>query len=147
MYLLIVLAAGVATGYWVSHQLGMDLSSITSLASVLGLTETGRTTHGAVGFNTDPSAAPYCSPGQAPTFARGLSDLKQRLGNTMGVPLECAHADSAGGDVVQQTTTGLAASSDASGTVSFTDGWRHWAITPGGFVRWEGVASSPPAGG
>ena len=37
LYLLIVLAAGVATAWWAGHKLGMDLSSINTVATVLGL--------------------------------------------------------------------------------------------------------------
>src|SRR5579859_804592 len=145
MYLLVVLAAGVATAWWAGHQIGMDLSSVTSLVSVLGITETGRLTHGAVGYTASAAAAaPFCAPGQTPTFALGLGSLKQRLGDTMGTPLECEHPASGNGDTLQQTTTGLAAYTSATNTVSFTDGWRHWAIAPSGFVEWEGVESSPP---
>jgi hypothetical protein len=141
IYLLIVLAAGVATAWWAGHQIGMDLSSVNSLVSILGITETGRLTHGAVGYNANALAAeaapaPYCNPGQVPAFALGLSSLKQRLGETMGAPLECEHPASGDGDTLQQTTTN---------TVSFTDGWRHWAITPSGFAQWEGVEPNPPA--
>ena len=50
VYLLVVLAAGVATAYWAGHQIGLDLSSVTGVVSMLGLTETGRLTHGAVGY-------------------------------------------------------------------------------------------------
>jgi hypothetical protein len=156
MYLLVVLAAGVATAWWAGRQIGMDLSSITSIVSILGITETGRLTHGAVGYNANAptvevqgaqSAAPYCSSGQVPTFALGLSGLKQRLGDTMGAPLECEHPASANGDAIQQTTTGLAAYTSLTDTVSFTDGWRHWAMTPSGFTQWEGTEPNPPAAG
>ena len=63
MYVLVVLA-GVNTAWWVGRQIGMDLSSITSLVSILGITETGRLSHGAVGYNASApavEAAPYCS--------------------------------------------------------------------------------------
>jgi hypothetical protein len=153
-YLLVVLAAGVVSAWWVGQQIGMDLSSVTSLASMLGVTETGRFTHGSVGASVGAAAdsqtgpsAPYCNPGQAPGFALGLSGLKQRLGDTMGAPVECEHPATANGDTIQQTTTGLAAYTSSTNTVSFTDGWRHWAITPTGFTRWEGPESNPPAGG
>jgi len=150
MYLLIVLAAGVATAWWAGRQIGMDLSSVNSLVSILGITETGRLTHGAVGYNANAPAAealPYCNPGQMPAFALGLSGLKQRLGDTMGAPLECAHPASGNGDTLQQTTSGLAAYTSSTNTVSFTDGWRHWAITPSGFAQWEGVEPDLPAAG
>ena len=112
---------------------------MTTVASILGLTETGRLTHGAAGYHSNAAvqadqaaAAPYCNPGQSPAFAVGMADLKQRLGNAMGAPLECEHPTSAIGDTVQQTTTGLAAYNKLTNTVSFTDGWRHWAQTPRG---------------
>jgi hypothetical protein len=151
MYLFVVLAAGVATAWWAGRAVGMDLSVISTAASVLGLTETGRLTHGAVGYSVikpaDQSAPtpPFCNSGQVPAFALGLSGLKQQLGDSMGTPVECEHAISPAGDTIQQTTTGLAAYDTLTNTVSFTDGWRHWAITPSGFVAWEGSDSNPPA--
>jgi hypothetical protein len=152
MYLLVVLAAGVVTAWWAGHKIGMDLSSLTNAASILGLSDTGRFSHGAVGYIANPAqaqfeqavAAPYCSAGKSPTFAVGLSGLKQHLGDAMGVPLECEHPISATGDTVQRTSTGLAAYSKLTNTVSFTDGWRHWAITPRGLASWEGPESDPP---
>jgi hypothetical protein len=33
-----------------------------------------------------------------------------------------------------------------TGMVSFTDGWRHYAITASGFTTWEGSQSEPPTG-
>ena len=85
MYLLFVLAAGVATAWWAGHKLGADLSALTTIASVLGLNETiGHTRP--VGYSpaaTDLQAATasaFCNPGQAPAFAHGLADLKLRVG-------------------------------------------------------------------
>jgi hypothetical protein len=151
MYLFFVLAAAIATAWWAGRAVGMDLSGIATVASVLGLTETGRFTHGAAGYSVNaatdqPPAAPFCNSGQGPAFALGLSTLKQQLGESMGTPVECEHAISPTGDTIQQTTTGLAAYDKLTNTVSFTDGWRHWAITPRGFVAWEGSDSHPPAG-
>jgi hypothetical protein len=151
MYLLVVLAAGAATAWWAGHQIGTDLSSLGTAASILGITETGRLTHGAVGYTqgaakTGEVPAPYCNPGQKPSFALGLAQLKERLGNTMGAPIECEHPASPNGDTIQTTTTGLAAYTASTNTASFTDGWRHWAITPNGFVTWEGVSPDPPGG-
>jgi len=151
VYLLIVLAAGFTTAWWAGHLVGMDLSSVTVAASILGLTETGRLTHGAAGYqpNADAQAnqsgtAPYCNPGQSPAFVLGVSDLKKQVGSAMGAPLECEHPTSAIGDTIQQTTTGLVAYTRLTNTVSFTDGWRHWAITPRGPVTWEGTDPNPP---
>ena len=152
MYLLIVLVAGFATAWWAGHKLGMDLSSVTVAASMLGLTETGRVSHGAAGYqpsagaHADQPSAPFCGPGQALVFAGGLADLKRHLGDGMGTPLECEHPTSAIGDTIQQTTTGLAAYNKLTNTVSFTDGWRHWALTPHGPVNWEGTDPNPPSG-
>ena len=49
------------------------------------------------------------------------------------------------GDLIQQTTTGLVVYDKLGDTVSFTDGWRHWAITPSGPVAWEGTDAAPPS--
>ena len=40
MYILVVLLAGAATAWWAGHRLGTDLSSINTLAAVLGINET-----------------------------------------------------------------------------------------------------------
>jgi hypothetical protein len=72
--------------------------------------------------------------------------LKQQVGNTIGAPIECEHSTSPAGDTIQQTTTGLVAYTRLSNTVTFTDGWRHWAMTPRGLVIWEGTDSTPPPG-
>src|SRR5690349_8532931 len=114
IYLLVVLVAGCATAWWAGHKIGMDPSSLISAASILGLTETGRSSHGAVGYvaysgqaQVDQAvAAPYCPAGTSPTFAVGLSGLKRQLGDSMGTPVECEHAMSSTGDTVQRTTTG-----------------------------------------
>jgi hypothetical protein len=151
LYLLVVLLAGVATAWWAGQKLGMDLSSITTVAAVLGLTESTGITH-PVGHASAPAAvqsdaapsAPYCEAGQTPTFGDKLAALKQRLGETMGSPTECAHPSAAVSDTIQQTTTGLAEYNQLTDTASFTDGWRHWASTPGGDVAWEGTDSDPP---
>jgi hypothetical protein len=78
-------------------------------------------------------------------FAPAFNTLRQRVGDGMGSPVECEYATSPSGDTQQQTTTGLAAYNELTNTVSFTDGWRHWAITPKGFVTWEGTQPNPPA--
>ena len=88
MYLLVVLAAGVATAWWVGHQIGMDLSSVTSLVSILGITETGRLTHGAVGYNANAPerAAPYCNPGPGANLRAGAEWLEATPGRHHGRP-------------------------------------------------------------
>jgi hypothetical protein len=84
-------------------------------------------------------AAPFCDAGQSPDFAFGFADLKAVLGNLMGDPVECEHANSANGDTLQQTTTGLAFYRQATNTPEFTDGWNHWGLTAQGIVAWSGT--------
>ncbi|MCC6177542.1 MAG: hypothetical protein IT305_19760 [Chloroflexi bacterium] len=90
-------------------------------------------------------AAPYCAAGQAPAFVNGFADLKDQLGPIMGEPVECEHTNGANGDVLQQTTTGLAFWRKSSNTPTFTDGFHHWALTSRGLVAWDGEAIEPPA--
>lgn len=156
LYLLVVLLAGVATAWWAGHRVGMDLSAVSTVASVLGINETVGVTK-PVGYSAAATTittnqaqqapvAPNCSPGQVPAFTDQLLALKQQLGDTMGTPVECAHASASVSDSIQQTSTGLAEYNQLTNTASFTDGWRHWAITPRGFLTWEGAQSEPPAG-
>src|SRR5262249_48311896 len=115
LYLFIVLAAALGTGFWFSHQGRIDLSGINTAAAVLGLTETDR--HAAAGYvaaspatTSAPSVAPYCTTGQVPAFSSSVMALEQQVGAAaMGAPLECEHAGSQMGDLIQQTTTGLVA--------------------------------------
>lgn len=88
--------------------------------------------------------APFCAPGQTPQFQAGFAALKARLGPTMGEPIECEHANSDNGDTLQETTTGLAFYRRATNTPTFTDGFRHWALTSAGLVYWEGSSIDPP---
>jgi hypothetical protein len=151
-WLIVVIAAGTTTAWWTAQGAVVNLSAITTAVSVLGLNETtgksrpvGYSPQRADATTQEASVlAPHCQPGQAPSFALGMSQLKQQLGATMGDPVECEHATSPFGDTVQQTTTGLAAYDALTNTVSFTDGWHHWAYTPRGFVSWEGTDSQPP---
>jgi hypothetical protein len=75
-----------------------------------------------------------------------LLDLKERLGATMGDPRECEHTNRLSGDATQFTTTGFAYVRAGSLVPAFTDGWRHWALTSGDLVTWEGDSIDPPAG-
>jgi len=158
LYLFIVLLAGVGTAWWAGHKIGMDLSGISTAASVLGLTETDK--HAPAGY-TPPSvvsdaqsnaasatgapAAAFCSPGESPAFSMGVADLKQVVGDAMGSPVECEHLAADSGDSIQETTTGLAVFNRATNTATFTDGWRHWALTQAGLVTWEGTQADPPS--
>lgn len=145
LYILVVLAAFVATTVWVGSQIGVNLSAISTVVAVLGINEkVGTTRH--VGYSAeDVAAAAYCNPGQAPAFVNGIATLKQSVGEAMGTPVECEHALSAAGDTLQQTTTGLAAYDAVTNTVTFTNGWHHWAITSSGYVTWDGTETLPPA--
>jgi hypothetical protein len=150
--LMFVLVAGAATAYWAGERIGMDLSSLSAIPTLLGFGQTSRPISGAQIHVSPPaesapatSTAPYCQPGQTPAFVHGLAELKQQLGDTMGTPVECEHPATAAGDTVQQTTTGLAAYHQRSNMVTFTDGWQHWALTPSGIISWEGTQSEPPS--
>jgi len=167
VWLLVVLAAGGATFWGAGHKIGMDLSSLTTAAQVLGIRDAQplrydprtatqpATIHlaGAAADNNQDAdqaalgTAPYCQAGQSPAFSSGMSTLKAQLGDTMGTPLECEHASTTLGDTVQQTTTGLAAYTKVTNTVTFTDGWHHWALRNDDLLSWEGTESSPPLAG
>lgn len=86
----------------------------------------------------------FCLPGEAPRFQLGFAALKERLGASMGLPLECEHGDSASRDTLQRTTAGLAFYRARTNTPTFTDGHRHWALTEAGLLYWEGAAVDPP---
>ena len=88
--------------------------------------------------------APYCLTPAPPAFEGRLAELKAVIGDVMGDPVECAHIDSVSGDLVQQTTTGLAYVRTATGVPTFTNGSHHWAITPMGLVEWDGPEADPP---
>ncbi len=86
-------------------------------------------------------SSPYCPAGQVPQWDRAFVPLKQAVGDAMGEPVECEHANPDNGDELQQTTTGLAVFDQQRGEAVFTDGWRHWALSPQGPVYWEGTGS------
>lgn len=94
---------------------------------------------------TPPQVAPYCQPDQAPKFVLGFAQLKNRLGDTMGQPVECEHANPSNGDSVQLTTTGLAVYRKSDGALEFTDGWRHWQLDGDKLITWQG--DTPPRRG
>lgn len=92
------------------------------------------------------AAAPGCQDGQVPSFVLGFATLRQHVGPAMGEPVTCEFADPSGtGDVHQQTTTGLAFWRRSTNTPTFTDGYRHWALTGEGLVAWTGDSVDPPA--
>ena len=150
--LAVVLLAGLATFWWAGGRLsaGIDISGLSTVARVLGIFDVSQPLRGREVTTLEEKdlspAAASCARGQQPTFELGVAELKRRLGDTMGAPLECEHPVSANGDTVQQTTTGLVIYRAATNTVIFTDGWRHWALTPRGMLSWEGPESDPPTG-
>jgi hypothetical protein len=87
---------------------------------------------------------PFCQPGQPAAFAFGIADLRNRLGDTMGSPLECEHLDVDSGDTVQHTTAGLAYYRPSINAAIFTDGATHWALAEGTVVRWQSGNVTPP---
>ena len=95
--------------------------------------------------NAPKPAATRCGPGQTPTFSLGFASLKALLGDVVGDPTTCEFADPNGsGDMLQQTTQGLAFWRKSSNTPMYTNGSVHWALTPAGLVQWTGASVDPP---
>lgn len=99
--------------------------------------------------NPAPSSATlgnnHCGVGQTPAFSLGFGGLKAHLGDLVGDPATCEFADPNGsGDVLQQTTRGLAFWRKSSNTPTFTNGKDHWALTAAGWVTWTGASIDPP---
>ncbi len=88
--------------------------------------------------------APYCQSGQAVAFWPSLAALAAQL-PAMGQPLECQHTNPDNGDVMQQTSAGLAFFRAATGLPTFTNGFEHWALTAYGLAYWTGDSNEPPA--
>ena len=88
--------------------------------------------------------APFCPPGQAPSFQFGFAALKAQIGEAMGDPTECEHSNPENGDTLQATTTGLSFYRRSTNTPTFTDGFRHWGLTSAGLVFWTGDSVDPP---
>lgn len=86
----------------------------------------------------------YCPPGQQPEFVLGFAELKRSIGEEMGEPLECEHANPENGDSLQQTSKGLAFYRKKTNTPTFTDGYKHWGLTVKGLAQWEGEGIDPP---
>jgi hypothetical protein len=152
--LALVLIAGTSTAWWAGQRVGIDMSGLNTAARVLGLFDRAHPLHETVGYEPNGTlqagaaaapAAAFCENGQTPSFALGALDLRREVGDAMGTPIECAHPSS-GGDTIQQTTTGLVDYRADANTVTFTDGWRHWALTPQGVLSWEGTQPDPPTG-
>lgn len=161
--LALVIVAGTLSIWWWSHAVWGDFSFafLENLAPYIGYSkpepvpevgyqppnagltaaEAGQPVAG--GGSETLKAAPYCPPGEAPTFVLGFAKLHQQLGDIMGQPLECEHLNPANRDSLQQTSTGLAVYRPSPGQLSFTDGWRHWALSGSRLVSWEGDGPMP----
>ena len=88
--------------------------------------------------------APWCLPGQSPSFQFGFAALSQATDGVMGAPTECEHgAEQSNGDTAQATTTGMAVYSWCTNTPSFTRDQEHWMLTADGLEHWFGSAESP----
>ena len=87
--------------------------------------------------------APHCGITQRPVFSRGLADLKAALGDRMGEPIECEHANTIG-DVEQRTSTGLAFYRPRSNMPGFTTGTESWGLTDRGLLYWRTASFEPP---
>ena len=114
------------------------------IATVLATLVIGMTTASARPMPALAQAGSFCRQGEVPQFTFGFAALKAELGPIMGEPIECAHPNNANGDVLQQTTTGLSFWRKATNTPTFTDGYRHWGLTPGGMAYCEGSSIDPP---
>jgi hypothetical protein len=128
--------AGLKVAVWADSS--VRLEAIDSLAGMWDRTEPA---HHLVG--AEPVARPACMSGQAPALSPEFEQLRQAVGELMGEPRECVHADGATGDRLQVTSTGLAVYRPSLGQAMFTDGYRHWAIDQRGLIYWEGDSNTP----
>jgi hypothetical protein len=95
-------------------------------------------------LRTATGLAPICDPVR-PIFLYGFAELRVRIGDKMGQPLECERAIFPSGDTNQRTTTGLAYYRSGVNIPSFVNGLDHWALTEQGMVHWIGDVVDPPA--
>lgn len=118
-----------------SRHLALPLALALVLVALLGIVQP------AAAQTLPPSS---CPPGASPSFQLGFAALKAEVGEAMGQPIECERANPENGDTLQRTTTGLAFYRKSTNTPTFTDGYRHWALTPAGLVPWTGASVDPP---
>ncbi len=132
-----VVVAAVGTASWANASIRLQI-----IDEFVGQWSRRAPEHRLVG--AIPAAHLLCTTTQPVTFADEFASLSQAIGDNIGQPLECAHADPATGDVLQTTSTGLAVYRVGSHVAMFTDGYRHWALGRQGLVTWEGNAVDPP---
>lgn len=89
-------------------------------------------------------SAAFCAPGQTAQFLFGIADLHSRLGAPMGDPTECEHVDTASGDTIQRTSTGLAYFRPSLNLAMFTNGEAHWTVANGQLLMWKSGSATPP---
>jgi len=133
-----VVASAAGTATWANSSIRLQI-----IDELVGQWAPHEPAHRLVGVI--PGAASQCATTQHATFADEFASLSRAIGDNIGQPLECAHADPATGDVLQPTSTGLAIYRAVSHVAIFTDGYRHWALGRHGLVTWEGDAVDPPA--
>ncbi len=90
-----------------------------------------------------PQQAPWCPPGEVPTFQFGFSALAEQIGAAMGTPIECEHGDNFSENILQATTTGVAVYDWCTNTPEFNSGQNHWILAPNGLEHWTGSAGPP----
>jgi hypothetical protein len=137
---LIVVIGGTCGGvwWWTAH-VRVDLTLLDQVMSVV-LYRDVKVPRDGYALPSDAS----CMVGRQPTFGADLAPLKQAVGEAMGQPVECEHVNPDNGDLLQQTTTGLAVYRESSHVSTFTDGWRHWMLAPDRSITWVGTNSTPP---
>lgn len=77
------------------------------------------------------------------SFSNGFASLASALGDEVGSPLSPEFLNPDNGDTLQVTTTGLNYWSDSLWP-TWTNGWRHVALSPSGTVEWLGEEINPP---
>jgi hypothetical protein len=85
----------------------------------------------------------FCDEGELPTAGTAFSALQPLLAEVIGEPIECDHAAD-NGDLLQQTTSGLAFVQAETQAPHFTNGSEHWALVDGDLAyRAETLAEAP----
>src|SRR5216683_1965016 len=87
----------------------------------------------------------FCDEGQTLAPGTAFSALQPLLADVIGEPTECEHAAD-NGDLLQQTTSGLAFVEAETQAPNFTNGSEHWALVDGDLAyRAEPPAAAPAA--